>query len=101
MNAMERLINGYFDLKEQTERDQSSNFAQIMILSDENKRLKEEVSHLNKVVEKSTHTIETIKAFLTQLAEDKTITESEHQELLRYIKEVDMIKYEEEEEEDE
>ena len=35
MNAMERLINGYFDLKEQTERDLSNDIAQIMRLSTE------------------------------------------------------------------
>lgn len=52
MNAMERLINGYFDLKEQAERDRSDNLIQILRLDDENKRFKEEIAELKKETKK-------------------------------------------------
>ena len=53
MNAMERLVNGYFDLKEQTEREQRDSFGQIMRLSRENKELKEKIAKLERKMEKS------------------------------------------------
>lgn len=53
MNAMERLINGYFDLKEQAERDQAASIGQIMHLSRENKDLKEKIARLERQIKKS------------------------------------------------
>lgn len=53
MNAMERLINGYFDLKEQTEREQRDSIGQIMRLSRENKELKEKIARLERQIKKS------------------------------------------------
>lgn len=50
---MERLINGYFDLKEQTGRDQTVSIGQIMRLSRENKRLKEKIARLERQIKKS------------------------------------------------
>lgn len=98
MNAMERLINGYFDLKEQAERDQSSNFCTIMRLDDDNKRLKEEITELKKEMNKSN--TEIIKDFINQFAGDKLLTEQQRQTLLSYVREVNR-EDEEEEEEDE
>lgn len=96
MNAMERLINGYFDLKEQSERDLSDNFCQIVRLDDENKRLKKEVADLERELKKSN--TEIITAFINRFAEDKLLTEQQHQTLLSYVREVNR---EDEEEEDE
>lgn len=53
MDAMERLINGYFDLKEQAEREQRDGFGQIMRLSRENKELKEKIARLERQMKKS------------------------------------------------
>jgi hypothetical protein len=96
MNAMERLINGYFDLKEQAERNQSDNLIQILRLDDENKRLKEEIAELEKETKKSN--TEIIKAFINRFADDKLLTEQQRQMLLSYVREINR---EDEEEEDE
>ena len=53
MNAMERLINDYFDLKEQAEREQGDSIGQIMRLSRENKELKEKIARLERQIRKS------------------------------------------------
>lgn len=99
---MERLINGYFDLKEQTERDQTASIGQIMHLSRENKDLKKEVARLHRKLGRNNDAIETIRTFLVQLNEGKKLTE---EEFLSCIKAVDVLKYgkreEDEEEEDE
>lgn len=97
MNAMERLINGYFDLKEQAERDQASNFCTIVRLDDENKQLKEKIARLEREMKKSN--TEIITSFINQFAEDKLLTEQQHQTLLSYVREVN--RKDEEEEEDE
>lgn len=96
MNALERLINGYFDLKEQAERDQSSNFCTIVRLDDENKQLKEEIARLEREMKKSN--TEIITSFINRFAEDKLLTEQQHQTLLSYVREVNR---EDEQEEDE
>lgn len=96
MNAMERLINGYFDLKEQAERDQSSSFCTIVRLDDENKQLKEEIARLEREMKKSN--TEIITSFINRFAEDKLLTEQQHQTLLSYVREVNR---EDEQEEDE
>ena len=99
MNAMERLINGYFDLKEQTERDQSSNFAQLMFLNNENKKLKKDVAYFQKRAVRSNDIIEVIRIVLPQLVEDKMLTEEGQQKLLAYLKDIEMTEDEEEKDE--
>lgn len=95
---MERLINGDFDLKEQTERDQTASIGQIMHLSRENKDLKKEVARLHRKLGRNNDAIETIRTFLVQLNEGKKLTEKE---LLSCIKAVDVLKYGKREEDEE
>ena len=96
MNAMERLVNGYFDLREQSERDLSENIAQIMRLSRENKELEEKIARLERQMKRSN--TEIITSFINRFAEDKLLTEQQHQTLLSYVREVNK---EDEEEENE
>lgn len=96
MNALERLINGYFDLKEQAERDQSDGIAHIMRLNRENKQFKEEIARLERKMKKSN--TEIITSFINRFAEDKLLTEQQHQTLLSYVREINR---EDEQEEDE
>lgn len=99
MKAYERLVNGYFDLKEEAEKDRTAAVGQMMRLSRENKNLEKEVARLERQIKKSN--TEIITDFINRFAEDKLLTEQQHQTLLSYVREVNREDEKEEEDDDE
>lgn len=96
MKAIERLVNGYFALKEEAEKYRTAAVGQMMHLSSKNKDLEKKVARLERQIKKSN--TEIITDFINRFAEDKLLTEQQHQMLLSYVREVN--KEDEEEEED-